>query len=95
MPLTLYRKINMKIKPIGPRILIKKIAEEQKKGAIILSTIIEKNLGVVVEVSEDLKIKGINPGDKIKYQYAYEFDADYPELFFVEEMAVIAVITNE
>ncbi|MDR3259915.1 MAG: co-chaperone GroES [Fusobacteriaceae bacterium] len=61
----------MKIKPIGERVLIKPIKEEEKTaGGIILPGASDKekpNLGEVIAIGKGEKLEGIEVGNTIVY----------------------------
>lgn len=89
----------MNIKPLGDRVLIKPIKEEEVKGGIVLPETAEKERkeqGEVVSVGagEDVQKLGVKPGDKILFgKYSgEEVTIDDEDYIFLNHDGVLAVI---
>lgn len=89
----------MNIKPLGNRVLVRPMKEEQIKGGIILPDTAEKERkeqGEVVAVGEGVDIAKLNlkPGDKVLFgKYAgEEIKIDDADFRFLNHEDVLAVI---
>jgi len=89
----------MQIKPLGNRVLVKPVKEEQIKGGIVLPDTAEKERkekGEVISVGagEDLQKLGLKPGDKVLFgKYSgEEIKIDDQDYRFLNHEDVLAVI---
>ena len=89
----------MKIKPLGDRVLIKPIEQEEKtpSGIYIPETAKEKSQqGEVIAIGDDEKIK-VKPGDIVIYEkYAgNEIEIDNEKYLIVQNKEILAIVEKE
>ena len=89
----------MQIKPLGNRVLVKPIKEEQIKGGIVLPDTAEKQRkeqGEVVAVGtgEDIVKLGLKPGDKVLFgKYSgEELEVEGEDFRFLNHEDVLAIM---
>jgi chaperonin GroES len=92
----MIRRVNMKIRPLGERVLIKQTKQEETtKSGIVLPDTASKEKPIIGEVTAvGEAIKEIKIGDKVIYEkYAGTEVKDNDEVYLLlEEKNVLAVV---